>query len=245
MLRDEEADVLEPPDLNSSPLFAALMDQVDKIEHENGCVEGYINWQGVLNNAYRLRGEKLFLDMVTEPERARHVFNCVATTMIDGARNLYERQRMTGVEVCHFTISNCMVNMISPEHYRQFLLPFDRCISETFGLIGVHNCAWCADPYMGHYATIPNVGYVDMGVDSNLPHARDCFPNTRRAIMYTPMDVANKTSALLKNDLERIARDYGPCDLVFADIEAGTPDPRVMELVKLCAEISERMERGC
>jgi hypothetical protein len=117
------------------------MDQVDKIEHENGCVEGYINWQGVLNNAYRLRGERLFLDLATDPESARHVFDCVATTMIDCARRLHERQRLTGVEVCHFTVSNCVVNMISPGHYREFLLPFDRRISEIFGLIGVHKCA--------------------------------------------------------------------------------------------------------
>jgi len=62
--------------------------------------------------------------------------------------------------------------------------------------------------------------------------------------MYTPMDAANKTSALLREDLERIAREYGPCDIVFADIEAGTPDHRVIELARLCAEISERMEPG-
>lgn len=240
-LSDEEAARLKPPDLDSNPFFAILMEQVEWVARANGRVEGFINWQGVLNNAYRLRGQSLFIDMATEPERVRHVFECVTTTMIDGARRLYERQRQTGVEINHFTVSNCIVNMISPELYREFLLPLDQHISEAFGLIGVHNCAWKADPYLAHYAAIPNLGYVDMGMCSDMPRARQYFPDLRRAIMYTPMDVANKTSAELRTDLDRIAREYGPCDMVFADIDAGTPDERVTELVKLCEEISERV----
>ncbi|MDA2938868.1 hypothetical protein MYX75_11480, partial [Acidobacteria bacterium AH-259-A15] len=59
-----------------------------------------------------------------------------------------------------------------------------------------------------------------------------------------PMDVANKTSTELESDLEQIACEYGPCDLVFADIESGTPDERVIELVKLCEEIGERVGNG-
>jgi hypothetical protein len=57
--------------------------------------------------------------------------------------------------------------------------------------------------------------------------------------MYTPMDVANKTSEQIKNDMELIAKKYGPCDIVAADIEHGTPDEKVLELIKICNDISE------
>jgi hypothetical protein len=237
-LSADQVDKLEPINLDSSPFFEDLMKQVEWIAREIGCVEGYINWQGVLNNAYRLRGEEIFIDMVLEPARARHLFECVTTTMIDAAQRLYERQRQVGVDIQHFTISNCLVNMVSPEQYRDLLLPFDRRIAQTYGLIGIHNCAWNADAYIQYYATIANVGYIDMGLESNLVKAKNAFPNARRAIMYTPIEVANKPLAEIKKDLERIAREYGPCDIVFADIEFDTPDERVIKVIELCEQIN-------
>ena len=237
-LTTNQIDKLEPPDLDSNPFFSDLMEQVEWIAKENGRVEGFINWQGVLNSAYRLRGTEIFMDMADEPARVRHLFECVTSTMMDAAGRLYSRQRETGVNLQHFTISNCLVNMVSPDKYRDFLLPLDRQIAESHDVIGIHNCAWNADPYVEHYATIPNVAYIDMGMESDLVSAKAAFPDARRAIMYEPMEVANKTLGEIREDLERIAAEYAPCDLVFADIDAGTPDERVLEIMELCKQIS-------
>ena len=54
--------------------------------------------------------------MVREPNRVHHLLSCVATTMIEGAQRLYARQREAGVDNRHFTVSNCLVNMVSPKH---------------------------------------------------------------------------------------------------------------------------------
>ena len=238
-LASRDVDSLEPPDLDRSPMFAMLMEQVDWIEETCGRVAGYVNWQGVLNNAFRLRGEAVFIDMALRPERARHLFECVAETMIGGMPRLYERQRRSGVEIGHCTVSNCLVNMVSPGQYRELLLPFDRGIADAFGLIGIHNCAWDATPYLEAYAEIPRCGYIDMGLGSDLDRAKELFPDARRALMYTPMDLAAKPLDEIRRDFERIAADYGPCDIVLADIEAGTPDDRVRFALDLCAGISE------
>src|ERR1035438_7623820 len=53
-----------------------------------------------------------------------------------------------------------------------------------------------------------------------------------------------KSSAKIRPDLETVAREYGPCDIVFADIESGTPDSRVLELVRFCDEISHAQGRS-
>ena len=241
-LSDDEVDNLEPPDLDANPFFQELLAQVDWIAANEGSAEGFVNWQGVLNNAYRLRGEKLFYDVIDSPQRCRHLFDCICTTMIEGAKRLYKRQLESGVEVGFFTVSNCLVNMVSPEQYRELLLPFDRRIAETFGCIGIHNCAWNADPYIDDYAAIPQLGYIDMGLDSNLARAREAIAHARRALMYTPMDLVNKSQEMLRADLERTARDYGPCDVVVGDIEAGTPDERVLAFLELCSEINRRVE---
>ncbi len=237
-LEEDAADALEPPDLDTNPFFQGLMSQLDWIADREGRLEGFINWQGVLNNAHRLRGEALFMDLAVCPERCRRLFECVCTTMIEAARRLHGRQRDTGVEVRFFTVSNCLVNLISPQLYRELLLPFDQRIAHEFGCIGVHNCAWNATPYLDAYAEIPHVAYIDMGLDSELERARGLFPQARRALMYTPTDLHTKTRAEIRRDVDRIAERYGPCDVVAADIEAETPDARVIFFIEQCREIS-------
>lgn len=237
-LTDEMLDALEPPDLDNSPLWQAFMDQLDWIAGYVPRMDGFMNWQSVINNGYRLRGEQLFLDMGEDPGRTKHLFDCIMETMIDGARRLYARQAATGVTHTHFTVSNCLVNMISPRYYARLVLPYDQRIAQEFDTIGIHNCAWNADPYAPHYAAVPNVAYVDMGIESDMVAAKAAFPQTRRALMYTPMDIAEKSSSALAADFGRIAREYGPCDLVCADIDLGVPDNRILEILDLCEHYS-------
>lgn len=241
-LNDDEVDNLEPPDLERNPFFQELMAQVDWIASHEGRVEGFINFQGVLNNAYRLRGEKIFYDIVDSPQRCRRLFDCICTTMINAAKRLYKRQLQSGVKVDFFTVSNCMVNMISPWQYRDMLYPFDLRIAETFGCIGIHNCSWNADAYIDDYTTIPYLGYIDMGMDSNLTRAREVFSHARRALVYRPTDLVNKPLKTIEAELEQIAGQYAPCDIVVGDIEADTPDERILAFLKLCNQINRRLE---
>lgn len=237
-LTEEEIERLQPPNLDDNPFFQALMDQVDRIAQRVGCVAGYINWQGVLNNAHRLRGEELFTDMLTSPELCHRLFDCVCTTMADAASRLHRRQRASGFDVSFFTVSNCLVNLVSPEQYREFLFPYDCRLGEKFDGLGVHNCAWCVDPYLESYAALPNVAYIDMGMDSDLARVREKLPNARRAVMYPPTMLAEKPLSEIERDLDRICRELGPCDLVAADIESGTDDDRILALIDMCRRLS-------
>ena len=237
-LSENELEKLVPIKPEENKFFQKLVEQLFWIKKSEGRLEGFINWQGVLNNAHRLRGQQLFMDFYENPDRTRRLLKCICTTMIEAAKKLHSIQKKSGVRVNFFTVSNCLVNMVSAEIYRDFLLPFDVRIAKTFECIGIHNCAWNANPYLRAYATIPHVGYIDMGMDSDLELARQLFLHTRRAIMYTPMDVANKSLQQIRQDLECIANHYAPCDIVAADIEHGTSDERICDFVRICKEIS-------
>jgi hypothetical protein len=242
-LTDEQADSLEPPDLDRSETFQDLMGQLDWIEHSEGRIEGFINWQGVLNSAQRLRGEQIFMDLFDSPSRCARLFECIFTTMTEGIKRLHDRQRKSGVDIDFITVSNCLVNMVSPKQYRELLMPYDVKIQKVYDTIAIHNCAWNATPYFEPYSEIRNVGYLDMGLDSDLARCREMFPETRRALMYTPMDLTNKSMDQVRMDMERVADEFGPCDVVAADIDAGTPDERVSAFIDLCDQISNRKEK--
>ncbi len=235
---NEQIDQLEPPHLVENSFFNKLIEQLDWIADHEGKITGFINWQGILNNAHRLRGEKIFIDLIDDPDRCLQLFECICATMIEAAQLIQERQRKSGVDIRFFTISNCLVNMISPKHYERLILPFDRKIAESFECIGIHNCAWKADPYLNAYASITNVGYIDMGMESDLNRARDLFPETRRAIMYPPTKLLNGSKEEIEQDLLRIAQTYAPCDIVFADIEENVPDDKILFIIQACQKIS-------
>ncbi len=237
-LTEQDIDNLTPPDLENNPFFNSLMNQVQWIADNEGKINGYMNWQGVLNNAQRLRGQDIFMDMFLAPERTMHLFECVSTTMIEAAKIVHREQNKFAAELSFFTLSNCLVNMVDPGLYEEFLLPFDQKIAAAFDVIGIHNCAWSATPYLDSYSKIHGITYLDMGQDSDLLKTRDLFPDTRRAIMYTPMELANKPLNEIRKDLNHIAAEYGPCDIVAADIEHGTPDNKILEFIDLCKVIS-------
>jgi len=145
--------------------------------------------------------------------------------------------------VRHATVSNCLVNMISPEAYGEHLLPYDRMIRDAFDHFGVHNCAWNVDPYIADYATIPGLGYVDMGIESDLARAKALCPAARRAVMYKPTDLAAKPLDAadlpsVRSDLSHIRRELSPCDVVMADIDHDTPDGRVVAFADMARALA-------
>jgi hypothetical protein len=238
---DSRADSLAAVKPESNVLFQNILKQADRIEQLTGTVRGYLNWQGVLNTAFRLRGEKIFTDLHDCPQRAQHVFECVATTMIRGMKKLYERQKKARFSVEFATISNCVVNMISPEHYKQYVLGFDLKIRNEFKNFGIHNCAWVVDPYMEAYATVPGLGYIDMGMTSDFRKAKRLFPDCRRNVLYTSMDMADKSHRQIRADFERIAKELTPCDVGLLNLGPEVSDEQVLFFMDLCDQLSS----GC
>jgi len=243
-LTREQMKSLKKPDLDHNPFLDGLMRQIDQIVELEGTAIGFVNSQGVINIAQRLRGADVFVDLYEERDACKRFFGIICEVILEITMRIRQRQRNCGVNYDFVTVSNCSVNMLSGDHYKDFLLPFDRRIGQTFQSTGIHNCAWRADPYLEYYANLERVGYIDMGLESDLIKARALFPNARRALMYTPMDLANKSKQQLTADFRRIAHDYGPCDIVLADIEAGMSDQRVRLAVELCKQLGRKYESG-
>ena len=236
-MTEDEAMALTVPDLDQNIVFQDLMRQMDQIEEKWGRIEGVLNFQGVLNNSFRVRGQDIFVDIALNPEIARHVFGVVTETMIKVIKAIYARQNASGVERDFFVTSNCVVNMVSGAHYEEFLLPYDQQLAEAFTYFGIHNCAWNVDAYLDGYRTIEKLGYLDFGLDSDLERIREMFPETRRCLMYSPVELQNKSLAEIESDLEDIREELSPCEIILTDIEDTTPDERVLDFYRLCGKI--------
>ena len=237
VLSKEKIENLQPFDLLNNPVMIQLLEQMDTIEKKWGQIQGYINYQGVLNNALRIRGNEIFMDMYEEPEFVHHLFTHIAETMINTSKLIQKRQRESGFDVNLLSVSNCTVNMISPEMYEKFILPYDLMISKEYERFGVHTCNWNITPYVNVLKSINKMGYIDMGMSSDMRKVREEFPEARRAVLYSPVELEKKSIIEIERDIKRVYEELAPCDLVLADIENTTPNSRIKEIFNIVSEL--------
>lgn len=229
--------------LLSGPTVEDLFRQMDIIEGMGGKIHGYLNWQGVLNNAFNVYGEAIFMDMMEKPEIVHRFFSLICETMIALMQRVQERQRRSGFYINQGDISNCVVNMISPRAYAEFVFPYDKRIAESFERFGVHTCNWNATPYLDELVKLPKMGYLDMGIMSDMRKVRDMFPQTRRAVLYSPVRLQEASLEELRSDMAKIYEEMSPCDVVMADIHPTTPDERVHALLAICQQLETSATR--
>jgi hypothetical protein len=224
-----------------NPAFRELCVQMDTMENKWGKISGYLNYfQGVLNNAMRLRGEEIFLDLVDDPDFAMELLGHIYETTLAVTKLVQQRQRDSGFSIDQFSSSNCVVNMISPDLYEEFVLPWDRKFSEEFSRYGIHTCNWNATPYLERMRKINKMGYLDMGMDTDMRKAQTLFPDARRGVLYGPVKIERLPLEEIRLDFIKIHEELGSCDIILADIETTTPNEKLQAVVAIADTIAEK-----
>ena len=125
----EEVDRLEYPDFRQTWPMSQLIADMDTLEEKHGYLAGDFNTDGLLNAAYHLYGQQLFIDFYEAPQRLQRLFDLIGQAIVEVA--LYVRQR-TGscsisvnrmverVDPTMFLHANCSVQMISPLSIHSF-----------------------------------------------------------------------------------------------------------------------------
>jgi len=228
---------LKPFDLSVNSAVEQLFHQMDIIEQNYGVIDGYINYQGVLNNAFKIRGTDILYDFIEDPGLALHLFDHITDTMINLIQLVQKRQRDSGFFVDSFVTSNCVVNMISPETYTDFLLPYDDKLSKAFSTFGVHTCNWVIDPYIDVLNKLENLAYIDCGPDSDLEKVKRVYSSARRGTSYEPNLMHKKTDREILLDIRKIYDKLGPCDITLPDVDVYTSDDDIIRFVNITESV--------
>jgi len=148
-LTDEEVDKIKPVNFSENKTFQELKQMIERLKGRFGYVIGDINWQGVLNVALDLRGDKIFIDMMQNKARARRLFCAITETIKEfviyiksetGTSSISVNRTIKFVNPELYLHSNCSVVMISPAMYQDLLLEYDTEMARVFQPYGIHHC---------------------------------------------------------------------------------------------------------
>jgi len=230
-----QVEALQKPDWRQLWPMRQLIADMDALEAEHGFLVGDLNTDGLLNAAYHLYGEQLYLDFYQAPERARRVLEIIGELIVDVA--LYVRSRTGSCSIsvnrmaAHvdprlFLHANCSVQMISLASYHALHLPVEQGMACRIEPFGVHHCGDNTHRIAPAYAELP-LRYLEVGWGSDVAACRralpDAFLNLRlspvRMLQASPPEIAADTEALLQaaGPLERV----GVCCI---NMDHGTPD---------------------
>ncbi len=78
-------------------------------------IHGYLNYQGILNIATKVRGQDIFMDLFDDPGFVHRFFRHIARTIETTSKMIQARQRKSGFAIDLLSMSNCVINMIAPD----------------------------------------------------------------------------------------------------------------------------------
>jgi hypothetical protein len=246
----ERIDAFEKPDFRENWPMRALIANMDALEAAYGYLVGDLNTDGLLNAAYHLYGQQLFLDFYEAPTRARRLLDLIGELIVDVA--LYVRQRagscsisvnrmVERVDPKLFLHANCSVQMISPPTYRQVHLPVELRMAARIQPFGVHHCGDNTHRIAPAYAELP-ICYLEVGWGSDVAACREALPDAFLNLRLSPVRMLQATPQMIAEDTERLLRAAGPLGQVGVcciNMDAGTPDDNLFAMF----EVIERYRR--
>jgi hypothetical protein len=225
---------LEVPDLDSSPIVQRILDQARSLRERHGACRAWMDFGGPLNNAVSVFGDEILLALAAEPDLAGRVLRKMGEAIVavhDRVVCRINSEDPAAARAAHWWIGDCPVCMISPQTYRQVVLPVDLwfCGLST-GQFGLHHCG-VFDRYVEVYAPLrPTI--LDVGPGSDLRLARQGYPTATIFAWMGVADLARMTRAEIDAFVRRAIEDAAPlAELRVADAGAEITDATVRSLL--------------
>ena len=99
--------------------------------------------------------------------------------------------------------------MISVEHYRSFLMPFDRAWSLRRRPFGIHYCGPDAHRFAAVFAELPHLDFLDVGWGGDLAILRRKLPSTFLNIRLSPVEIVDQSLEDIRRAIETRVADSG------------------------------------
>ena len=243
---DEElADYAVPVDFENIFPISVYLDEARYLQRKFGRAQISVNYQSVLNNALKFRGEQLMMDFYLDPDIARRVLDICFQTMENLRGYINQKNREFGwpTDDRRVQSDNCTVQLISPETYRDFVLPFDKILAEKYARnYGVHHCGQSMHKYAPHYGVLKSARWYDIGFGSDVAecirHYQDRELEKEFVVRYGPVRLLNAASGEVREEVRSLV-DAGATSLLILGVDSMTPDENIETYLQVAAGETE------
>lgn len=250
-MRVEQIEALQKPDFHTTWPMNVLIEQMDALEAKWGYLVGDMNTDGLLNAAYHLYGQQLFIDFYTAPERVRRLLAIIGELIVDVALYLRERtgacsiavnRMVERVDPALFFHANCSVQMISPKSYREFHLEVEQKMAARIQPYGIHHCGDNLHKVAPIYAELP-LTMVDVGWGSDVTAVQQSLPHTFLNLRLNPVRMLQATPQEIAADTENLLQAAGPLENVgicCINMDYGTPDENIFAMYEVVEKYRQK-----
>lgn len=154
------------PNLPQSGMIPEILAKIDIIKNStpDALKIGIPDTQGPFNLAHTIIGEEILMEAYLNPGRFHQVMDKITDFWIQAILLFKEAvgpERET-VWDSVIRLRECSVNLISPDMYKEFVLPYDMRGFEVFGKIGIHPCSG-THVFHATLENIPRIEYTEAG----------------------------------------------------------------------------------
>jgi len=229
-ISDKDLAVLRPiTRFEAEPPIIQLLRNSEQLNRIYGKSKIAISYQGYLNTCLKIRGDRFLMDLILEPEKAIELLEIVYITTEALRSFIADVNESNGYPFTDQVYApNCTVAMVSPEHYKQFIMPFDARMAKIYSPnFGIHHCGEHMELFAENYRAAGVGNYYDIGYNSNVAACVKEFtqknvPNQIIRGRYSPARLLYASP----KEVEREVRDILDCGvnyLVCIGIDPKTP----------------------
>ena len=248
-----EIEDVDTQNVFKSPVFKKFLKLQEKLKEKYGYIIGDVNWNGVLNTALDLAGEKVFMDFFINPEELKKQFYEIANVIENfatgmsketGTNSISVNRNVRHIEKPVFLHSECSHTMIDTKQYEEFLLPIDIEWSKKYRPFGIHYCGNDPHRYAETFTKIKNLDFLDVGWGGDVKKLRQHLPNTFLNIRLNPVSINNYTSEELETIIIQLIEDSeNPflTGLCCINMDDKTEDSKIITILNTVKKLKEKI----
>lgn len=208
-------EILALPEINpeTSGLMPEMRNRIEFIRSslspEDGIYIAEPDMQGPFNIAHAVAGEEILTGPHIDPEKFHAVMAKVTELWIQSLKSLRKwigPNWFSPVQKRVVRIAECSVNLVSPETYREFILPYDLKIAHEFKLpLLIHTCSG-AHVFHATLDNLPNVLFTEAGYIRNAVRGWTPVDEALEAIGERPIVLNIGQEIWDRDDVESVLR---------------------------------------
>jgi len=216
-------DLPSTDDLAAHPLIEQFTEQIRAIKSAGQWTaippffwdaSGRAAVHGPLTTAQKFLGERVFLDLVTEPEPCRRMMQWVTDANAVLVRHFAD---VAEIEIEQLHVGECAACMIGADLFEQFVVPELNRAAELIGPLRLHSCG-ASNHLLAACRGIDRLASFDLGGETSLARVRESFgPQLPVSIAPLVADLSAAAPAGLIAWAERVVQenDGGPLTVLF------------------------------